>query len=162
MVADFHARFSAISRAYRYLVGTDEQAASPFRRTRELAWKRDLNRQLLDSAANLIAGDRCFVGFAVRGTAPETDNHRCTVIDSRWVDRDGGLAFIVKANRFLHHMVRFLVGTMLDVASGKRSIDEMAALLEASDNRGVSAPVPAHGLYLEKVEYPRELYLVDA
>ena len=162
MKPEFHARFSAVSRAYRYLVGTDEQAASPFRRTRELTWKRAIDRQLLDKAAHLILGDRCFLGFAVGRTAPETDDHHCTVVESQWIDRDGGLAFVVKANRFLHHMVRFLVGTMLDVASGKRSIDEMAVLLEATDNRGVSAPVPAHGLYLEKVEYPRELYLVDA
>ena len=162
MKPEFHARFSAVSRAYRYLVGTDEEAASPFRRSRELAWKRPIDRQLLDKAADLILGDRCFLGFAVRGTAPETDNHHCNVFESRWLDRDGGLAFFVKANRFLHHMVRFLVGTMLDVASGKRHLSEMAALLEATDNRGVSPPVPSHGLYLEKVEYPRELYLVDA
>ncbi|MEO5904820.1 MAG: tRNA pseudouridine(38-40) synthase TruA [Gemmatimonadaceae bacterium] len=161
MKPEFHARFSAVSRAYRYLVGTEEETASPFRRNRELAWKRPIDRQLLDEAAKLILGDRCFLGFAVRGTAPETDDHRCNVYESRWLDRDGGLAFFVKANRFLHHMVRFLVGTMLDVASGKRELSEMVALLEASDNRGVSTPAPAHGLYLEKVEYPGELYLVD-
>ena len=162
MVPEFHARFSAVSRAYRYLVGTDEAAESPFRRNRELAWKRAVDRQLLDETAALILGDRCFLGFAVRGTAPEGDNHHCNVFESRWLERDGGLAFFVRANRFLHHMVRFLVGTMLDVASGKRDLSEMTALLEATDNQGVSAPVPSHGLYLEKVEYPRELYLVDA
>lgn len=162
MRPEFHARFSAMSRAYRYLIGTDDEAASPFRRNRELAWKRQIDRQLLDRAANLVSGEHCFLGFAVRGTAPESDDHRCNVFESNWVERDGGLAFFVKANRFLHHMVRFLVGTMLDIASGKRDLSEMAALLTASDNRGVSAPVPSHGLYLEKVEYPRELYLVDA
>lgn len=162
MTPDFHARFSAISRAYRYLVGTDDEAESPFRRDRELAWRRPLDRQLLDEAANLILGDNCFRGFAVKGTAPESDNHRCNVFDARWMARDGGLAFFVKANRFLHHMVRFLVGTMLDVASGRRGLSDIPELLEAEDNHAVSAPVPSHGLYLEKVEYPDELYLVNA
>ena len=162
MKPDFHARFSAASRAYRYLVGTDEAAESPFRRERELSWRRPLDRQLLDHGAHLILGDNCFRGFAVKGTAPESDNHRCNVLEARWVDRDGGLAFFVKANRFLHHMVRFLVSTMLDVANGRRPLSDISDLLQAEDNRSVSAPVPSHGLYLEKVEYPDELYLVDA
>ncbi|HZK77963.1 MAG TPA: tRNA pseudouridine(38-40) synthase TruA [Gemmatimonadaceae bacterium] len=162
MTLDFHARFSALSRAYRYLVGTDEEAESPFRRNRELAWRRPLDRQLLDQGAQLILGDNCFRGFAVKGTAPESDNHRCNIFEAKWLDRDGGVAFFVRANRFLHHMVRFLVGTMLDVASGRRAISDISELLEAPDNRAVSPPVPSHGLYLEKVEYPHELYLVDA
>ncbi len=162
MSAEFHARFSAVSRAYRYLIGTDETASSPFRRGRELAWRKPIDRQLLDETANLILGDNCFRGFAVKGTAPESDDHRCTVLDARWEDRDGGLAFVVRANRFLHHMVRFLVGTMLDVAGGRRSVNDVVILLGAEDNRAVSPPVPPHGLYLEKVEYPHELYLADA
>ncbi|HUQ48695.1 MAG TPA: tRNA pseudouridine(38-40) synthase TruA [Gemmatimonadaceae bacterium] len=162
MTPDFHARFSAVSRAYRYLIGTDEEAESPFRKDRELAWRRPIDRQLLDQGSHLILGDNCFRGFAVKGTAPESDNHRCNVVEAKWVERDGGLAFFVKANRFLHHMVRFLVGTMLDVASGKRPLADISRLLEAEDNHTVSAPVPSRGLYLEKVEYPHELYLVDA
>jgi tRNA U38,U39,U40 pseudouridine synthase TruA len=54
------------------------------------------------------------------------------------------------------------VGTMLDVASGRRPISDISELLQADDNHSVSAPVPSHGLYLEKVEYPSKLYLVDA
>lgn len=162
MQPDFHARFSAVSRAYRYLVGTDDEAESPFRRERELAWKKAIDRKLLDASAHLIVGDNCFRGFAVKGTAPESDNHRCNVLEARWLERDGGLAFVVKANRFLHHMVRFLVGTMLDIASGKRPLPDMSELLQAEDNHEVSAPAPSRGLYLEKVEYPDELYLVNA
>ena len=162
MTPAFHARFSAVSRAYRYLVGTDEYADSPFRRDREVTWRRPIDRQLLHEAAQLIVGNKCFRGFAVKGTAPETDNHRCTVFEAQWIDRDGGLAFVVKANRFLHHMVRFLVGTMLDVAGGRRSLADIETLLEATDNQAVSPPAPSHGLYLEKVEYPHELYLVNA
>jgi tRNA pseudouridine38-40 synthase len=162
MSPDFHARFSAMSRAYRYLVGTDDEADSPFRKNFELSWKKPFDRQLLDASANLILGDNCFRGFAVKGTAPASDNHRCNVMEAVWLEREGGLAFFVKANRFLHHMVRFLVGTMLDIASGKRPLSDMPELLQAEDNHEVSAPVPSRGLYLEKVEYPDELYLVNA
>ena len=162
MRPDFHARYSALSRSYRYLVGTDAGAESPFRAPRELVWRRPADRGLLDAGAAMIVGDHCFRGFAVRGTAPETDDHRCVVRAASWSDRPGGLAFAIVASRFLHHMVRFLVGTMLDIAAGRRDLDVIPRLLEAGDNREVSPPAPPHGLYLESVEYPRELYLVPA
>jgi tRNA pseudouridine38-40 synthase len=160
MHAEFHARFDAVSRSYRYLVGTDEDAANPFRAGRELAWRRPIDRSLLDRAAALFLGDKSFRGFAVKGTAPESDDHHCIVSRSEWVERTGGLAFVVQANRFLHHMVRFLTGTMLDVASGRREVGVISELLEKGDNQLASAPAPAHGLYLEKVEYPSDLYLI--
>jgi len=160
MVPDFHARYSAISRSYRYLVGTDAEAENPFRAPRELAWKRGVDRGLLDATAEMITGDHCFRGFAVNGTAPETDDHRCIIYEAGWQDREGGLAFTIRANRFLHHMVRFIVGTMLDIAAGRREPGVILRLLAADDNREASPPAPPHGLYLESVEYPRELYMV--
>ena len=104
--------------------------------------------------------DRC--AFAVQGTAPATDAHRCIVREALWRELQGGLAFEIEANRFLHHMVRFLVGTMPDIARGKRAPDSMRSLLAASDNRDVSPPAPAHALILDRVDYPRELYLSPA
>jgi tRNA pseudouridine38-40 synthase len=162
MRPEFHARFDAVARSYRYLVGTDRDADSPFRAGRELAWRRPLDKSMLDRCASMLRGDHCFRGFAVKGTAPADDSHRCIVLRAEWVERAGGLAFAITANRFLHHMVRFLVGTMLDVASGRRDVDVVARLLEAEDNHEVSPPAPPHGLYLESVEYPSELYLVSA
>ena len=162
MVSDFHARYSATARSYRYLVGTDDDAESPFRVGRELSWRKQLNESLLRDAAEMVLGDRSFRGFAVKGTAPESDDHHCTVRSAEWVQRPGGLSFSITANRFLHHMVRFLVGTMLDVASGRRDIGVITRLLDSEDNHEVSPPAPPYGLYLERVEYPRELYLVTA
>ena len=160
MVAEFHARFSAVARSYRYLVGTDGDSDSPFRSPRELSWKRPVDRGLLDASAALIVGDHSFRGFAVKGTAPESDDHHCLVTAATWSERPGGLSFSITANRFLHHMVRFLVGTMLDIAAGRREIGVIPRLLESGDNHEVSPPAPPHALYLEKVEYPPELYLV--
>ena len=162
MAAEFHARYDATSRSYRYLVGTDEDAESPFRAGRELPWRKPIDYRLLEASASLLIGDRSFRGFAVKGTAPESDDHHCIVHSAAWVQRTGGLAFSITANRFLHHMVRFLVGTMLDVASGRRDIGVITRLLESEDNHEVSPPAPPYGLYLERVEYPRELYLVTA
>src|SRR3954470_7186373 len=141
MRPEFHARYSAASRRYTYLIGTDDEANSPFRRRFELGFSRPLDRAGLDAAAAVIVGNHSFRAFAVQGTAPETDDHRCVVTDSQWTDRPGGLRYTVQANRFLHHMVRFLVGTMLDVASGRRPLADMQTLLAAADNKGVSPPV---------------------
>jgi tRNA pseudouridine38-40 synthase len=70
--------------------------------------------------------------------------------------------FEIEANRFLHHMVRFLVGTMVDVALGRRPITELERLLVATDNSAVSAPAPPRALFLERVTYPAALYLSTA
>jgi tRNA pseudouridine38-40 synthase len=159
---EFHARYSAVSRRYGYYVGTDEAAQSPFRGRYELAFGQPLNRGALDAAAAHLAGDHCFRGFAVLGTAPAHDDHHCCVHEARWLDRTGGLVFEIEANRFLHHMVRFLVATMLDIASGRRPLDDMPRLLRATDNADVSAPAPPHALFLERVTYPSTLYLHSA
>jgi tRNA pseudouridine38-40 synthase len=159
---DIHARYDAVARRYRYLVGTDEEADSPFRRRTEWSVRRPLDRRALDDAAALLRGEHCFLGFAVRGTAPAGDDHCCNVTHAAWSDRPGGLVFEIEANRFLHHMVRFLVGTMVDVALGRRPITELERLLVATDNSAVSAPAPPRALFLERVTYPAALYLSTA
>jgi tRNA pseudouridine38-40 synthase len=159
MQDDFHARFSATARRYSYYVGTDEGAASPFRRRTEWGVVRPMDRDALQAAADRIVGDHRFRAFAVRGTAPAEDDHRCVVQHAAWREREGGLLFEIEANRFLHHMVRFLVGTMMDVALGRRPLSELDALLQAADNDEVSPPAPPHALFLDRVRYPADLYL---
>lgn len=163
MTPRFHARFSATMRRYSYALGLGDDAASPFRRRWATPWRRPVDRAALDACAALLPGTHTFRGFAVRGTAPADDDHRCTVHLARWraaaAPEGGDLVFEVAANRFLHHMVRFLVGTMLDVASGARAVDEFATLLCADTNDEVSPPAPPAGLCLEAVTYPDDLYL---
>jgi len=159
MREDFHPRYSAVSRSYSYYVGTDDFASSPFRRTTELVWKKPLELKRLAAAASSIEGEHCFRAFAVKGTAPEKDDHRCTVSRAAWRERDGGLMFEIQADRFLHHMVRFLVGTMLEIGEGRREPDAIAELLTQEDNSKVAQPAPPHGLFLERVEYPKDLYM---
>jgi tRNA pseudouridine38-40 synthase len=159
---EFHPRYSAVSRSYRYFVGTDDLASSPFRRRHELVWRRTLDLDAMRTSAASLCGEHCFRAFAVKGTAPATDDHMCTVAVADWAEREGGLVFTITADRFLHHMVRFLVGTMLDVGEGRREPTIIADLLSAQDNSNVSQPAPAHALFLERVEYPEHLYLETA
>ncbi len=159
MQPGFHARYSAVARRYSYRVGTDSEARSPFRRRWEHSVAQPLDRAALDEAAAAVRGEHCFVAFAVRGTAPADDPHMCRIAEAQWRDAPGGIVFTIEGNRFLHHMVRFLVGTMLDVASGRRSLSDVQMLLTAATNDDVSAPAPAHALCLERVVYPEQLYL---
>lgn len=159
---EFHPRYSAVSRSYSYYVGTDDLASSPFRRNRELVWRKPLDFARLAAAARSIEGNHCFKAFAVKGTAPESDDHRCVVSHAAWREREGGFVFDIQADRFLHHMVRFLVGTMLDVGDGKHDPGIMTELLAQNDNSNVSQPAPPHALFLERVDYPKDLYLETA
>jgi tRNA pseudouridine38-40 synthase len=159
MAPEFHARFSAQQRQYIYLVGTDADASSPFRYNREWPLGRPPELGWLQAEASDVLGDHSFRAFAVKGTAPETDDHRCIVHRCHWEARDGGLRLTVAANRFLHHMVRFLVGTMVEVGLGKREPGSIRRLIAADVNRDTAAPAPACGLYLERVTYPVHLYL---
>jgi tRNA pseudouridine38-40 synthase len=161
---EFHARYSAIARRYSYYVGTDADASSPFRRGTEWAVTRPIDPAALEACAGMLVGEHCFRAFAVRGTAPAEDDHRCEIREAAWRPRAGGvgLVFEIEANRFLHHMVRFLVGTMMDVAGGRRPLADLPRLLGAATNDDVSAPAPAHALFLDRVRYPAELYLSEA
>ena len=164
MQPGFDARRSATARRYRYVIGTDEAAASPFRRPYEWALGGTGNRPLdiaaLHDASALLAGEHDFRGLAAAGAA--TAHYRCRVALAEWAPRTdegaGGVTFTIEADRFLHHMVRFLVGTMVDIALGRRPPADFPRLLEATDNLAASPPAPPQGLYLLTVRYPRELY----
>ncbi|HET7789371.1 MAG TPA: tRNA pseudouridine(38-40) synthase TruA [Gemmatimonadales bacterium] len=158
MRAGFDARRSASARRYRYVIGTDDAACSPFRRDREWALCRPLDQAALARAAEALAGEHEFRGLAAAGAA--TPHYRCRVALAHWAPRaDGaGVTFTVEADRFLHHMVRFLVGTMVDIALGRRPPEDFPRLLQASDNQAASPPAPPQGLYLVAVRYPAELY----
>ncbi|MGH7710813.1 MAG: tRNA pseudouridine(38-40) synthase TruA, partial [Gemmatimonadaceae bacterium] len=158
---EFHARYSALSRGYSYFIGTDDAAHSPFRSRTEWPVTPMLDRARLVQAASAIEGEHSFRAFAVRGTAPAVDDHRCCVLRAGWRERPDatGFQFDIEANRFLHHMVRFLVGTMVAIAAGERDAADLERLLAAETNDDASPPAPAHGLFLERVAYPETLYV---
>jgi tRNA pseudouridine38-40 synthase len=151
----FDARRHATSRRYRYIVGCDDAASSPFRRPYEWTLGRPLDQQLLEKAAASIIGEHDFRGFCAVGQ--EKPHYRCTVTTAEWQERGNGEGFIfeIEANRFLHHMVRFLVGTMVDVARGRRPEQDVSRLLAEQNNKHASPPAPPEGLYLLCARYPQ-------
>ena len=153
--ADFHARFSATDRAYEYRLGLAERAASPFERGTCWVLRDQLDRLLLDRCANAILGEHSFRSFAAAGQEERGD--RCIVYQSKWWDWPPlGLVYRVRANRFLHHMVRYLVGTMVDIARRRRPLEDMPRLLAGTAGLETSPPAPPHGLFLTAVGYAAE------
>lgn len=157
----FHARYSATARGYIYRVGTTPAARSPFRQPWCWPVADPLDRGILDAAAGAVRGEHSFRGYAKSGQ-PER-GYRCTVGVSRWTEWSGGVEYRVVANRFLHHMVRYLVGTMVDAARGRRPVEDVAGLLDearlnpdSGDGLETSPPAPPAGLFLTRVYYDQE------
>ena len=149
--AGFNARFDATSRAYRYRLLT-RAARSPFVRRRAVHWPHPLDPALLDACAQAVVGSHDFTAF----TPTQTEHVRFTreVLVARWrrLDPDT-LVFEIEADAFMRNMIRVLVGTMLEVARGRRSAERFADLLHGAprDEAGVTAP--PHGLELIGVGY---------
>ena len=150
--ADFHPRFDALRRTYRYEVGLRADSASPFHRRWCWPLCEDVDRDLLLRAGHAIVGDHSFAAFAKSGQ-PER-GERCLVHSADWSDTPQGVRFTITADRYLHHMVRYLVGTTVDVARGRRPLDDMTRLLAREPGVVTSPPAPAEGLFLHHVEYP--------
>ncbi len=158
MVPGFNPRRDASERTYCYRVGTDGASRSPFRRRYEWALPGAVDAERLAASARALVGQHSFLGLSAKG--PERDHYRCRVLEALWMRREDaeGFEFWITADRFLHHMVRFVVGLMADIARGRRPADDLPTLLAAKDNRSASPPAPAHGLFLVGVLYPPHRY----
>lgn len=154
----FHARKSALGREYRYDIGVDAAAMSPFRRPYEWALGRELDGARMRAAAAALPGEHSFRAFAVKGEPKP--HYQCTVRRAEWRDREAGrgFRFHVAADRFLHHMVRMLVGTMVDIGLDRRPVEDLTALLAREDNAETSPPAPPEGLYFVSAEYPADAF----
>jgi tRNA pseudouridine38-40 synthase len=157
--ADFHPRYDAIARTYTYRVGVDERARSPFQRRQCWALCEALDTDLLTASAEGLLGQHSFQAFAKSGQ-PER-GYQCTVAEAGWVDWELGIRFDVTADRYLHHMVRYLVGTMIDIARHRRPRADLAALLSGHGEMTTSPPAPPEGLFLARVEYPERALAVQ-
>ena len=155
--SSFHPRYHPSARTYEYRLGVTQSSESPFYcRWCWNASDKRIEREGLDASARLVPGMRSFRKFGKAGQPNRGEE--CHVTDARWTPwKSIGYRFEITADRYLHHMVRYLVGTMVDVASGKRPLEEMAELLASPDTElTTSRPAPPHGLFLSSVEYPSE------
>ncbi len=151
----FNARRHATARRYRYVVGCDPAAHSPFRHPYEWALGTALDAAALHETARLYLGEHDFRAFSAAGQRKA--HYRCRVTVSEWEARPGGEGFIftIEADRFLHRMVRFLVGTMVDVGRDRRPPDDIAVLFRSGRNQDASPPAPPQGLYFVGARYPQ-------
>jgi len=147
----FHARFDAVRRLYHYHVATAPRALD---RLVRVALRPAPDVDAMNRAAFAVLGRHDFSAFC--RTRSETINRTCAVETARWVPdgRPGDWRFEVAADRFLHGMVRALVGTLLDVGRGRRPETALADALATRDRRAAGAAAPPHGLVLHHVGYP--------
>lgn len=147
----FNARHDARSRTYRYRL-LARRAPSPFEQGRALWWPHKVDRDALDACAAALAGTHDFTAF----TPTQTDHVRFDrdILAAAWLEEgEDILAFEITADAFMRNMVRALVGTQLEVASGRRTPASFAQLLDGAPRSHAGNTAPPHGLYLEKVSY---------
>ena len=153
---DFHARFSAIGRNYRYrILNRLERSAIH----RHWAWwiYQELDSELMHTAAQQLLGEHDFSAFRAAGCRANTADRNISHIA---VTRDGDwITLTVSANAFLQHMVRNITGTLVAIGLGEQSVDWLAEVLASGDRKQGGIAAPPHGLTLVSVDYPDDFGL---
>jgi len=147
---DFHARFNARSKTYRYQIRTTP-IADPFTRAYEWHIPEALDIAAMRQGAQALVGTHDFAAF--RSAGGETAGTVRTVTRSELSDRSGLLTYEIAGDGFLRHMVRALVGTLVEVGRGWRAPDNIGALLQGATRDHAGRTAPPHGLFLVRVDY---------
>lgn len=145
----FHPRFSARSRVYRYTVWT-APVRSPLQRRYTHHQPKRLDVQRMNQAAAMLVGSHDFASF---GQPTQGESTVREVLRAGWQASGSLLIFEIEANAFLRRMVRTIVGTLLDVGAGRRSVENVSQVLAAQDRAQAASPAPACGLCLVEVKY---------
>jgi tRNA pseudouridine38-40 synthase len=149
-----HARFDATLRSYEYRIVAEKNAVLYGLVT---YYYKPLNIEILNIVANTLIGEHDFASFCKVKT--DVSHFRCTVTEAVWKQKEDKLVFYISANRFLRGMVRALVGTMLDVGSGKTTSSYFAEILNAKNRKHAGMNAPPEGLFLMAVNYPEKIFL---
>lgn len=153
---DFHARFSATARQYRYVIFN--RAVHSAVLSGRVTWERQaLNEKLMHEAAQTLVGEFDFSSFRAAGCQA---SHAVREVQSVQVSRHDDFVFVdIQANAFLHHMVRNIVGTLLEIGRGERPVAWVKELLQKQDRTQAGVTAPAEGLYFVNALYPDEFEL---
>lgn len=152
---ELNARFAAVSRQYRYRI---YQHKDPFLHKRALFYPFQINKEILNESSQLLLSYHDFTSFAKRNA--QTKTNLCRIYESRWEVSGNELRYVVRADRFLRGMVRALVGTQLKVARGNMRLDQFRDIIESKDNSRAYFGVAGWGLYLERIEYPKDALIL--
>lgn len=151
---DAHARFSPISRTYRYYVTTRKDPFNHY--AYRVYW--DLDIDLMNEAAQKLFDYTDFTSFSKLHTDVKTNN--CKIMQAHWEKTDTGeYVFTIQADRFLRNMVRAIVGTLMLVGRHRLSINDFCRIIEGKDRCKAGDSAPANALFLEDIEYPEEIFL---
>ncbi|MFD2518073.1 tRNA pseudouridine(38-40) synthase TruA [Salinimicrobium flavum] len=151
---DAHARFDAVSRSYEYYIVQKKDVFA----TDTAYWvKRELNVEKMNEGALVLMKYSNFKCFSRSRTDVRTYN--CEIFHAYWEQTENSLVFHIKADRFLRNMVRAIVGTLLQIGLGKIEVDAMHEIIKSENRSEAGASVPAHGLFLTKIEYPNRIFI---
>lgn len=147
--SEFHARFDAISRQYRYQLSTRHNV---FQDRYHWVKPGDLNAKIVQNCAHYINGEHDFGSFCKFN--PDVNHTRCNVFSSTFdIIDEHTYHYRIHANRFLHNMVRSIVGNLVEVGLGRKTFSEFETMLNNPDRNSFRVSAPAHALFLEKVFY---------
>lgn len=149
---DAHARFDALSRSYEYYVTLSKD---PFVINKAYYFKKTLDLDVMNDAAKLLLNYTNFKCFSKSKTDVKTYN--CTITDAIWQRQGDQLVFRISANRFLRNMVRAIVGTLIEIGEGKLTKEDLVTIIKSEDRSQAGYSVPACGLYLTSVTYPKTI-----
>lgn len=143
-----HVRFDATKRTYEYHINTFKDSF-----LQEESWyhHQKLDIDLMNKAAEILLQHTNFQCFSKVNTAVNTFD--CTIFEAYWKQENNQLIFTISANRFLRNMVRSIVGTLVKIGSHKITLDDLNAIIASKDRDKAGFSVPAHGLYLTKIDY---------
>jgi tRNA pseudouridine38-40 synthase len=148
-----NARFDAVARTYQYFICRTKNA---FQINTAYFFYGDLNIDAMNEAAKVLFDYEDFSSFARSNT--QTSTNICKLYKAEWTEEGEVLVFTISANRFLRNMVRAIVGTLLKVGKDKMTIDEFRKVIESKDRKQAGLSALACGLYLTKVEYPKNYF----
>lgn len=145
---DFHARFGALSRKYKYFVHLKK---NPFLNDSSYFCPYILDLDKMNLATQFLLGCRDFTSFSKSNT--DTKTNICTIEEAEWISTENGLEFSIVADRFLRNMVRAITGTFIDIGRGKLETVDMERIICSEDRSKAGPSVPAKGLFLWDVRY---------
>jgi len=151
---DAHARFDALSRTYQYHVQTQK---TPFGNDMQYGLHQALDFEQMNKAAEVLLGYEDFECFSKSNTDVKT--FLCKISYAKWEKTKNGYIFTIKANRFLRNMVRAIVGTLIEIGLKKKTIEDLHHIIRSKNRSLAGYSVPAQGLFLTQVEYPKSVYL---